>query len=166
MIKIKLVRKFQYKLSCNFKIDSDNFIEVSDELEISLPCINCQRAYRTIIFEKINEKGICTPRNKCEGFSGEIINREIIKESDSVKINCLIEFDYQQFIDLKYKTESNFEFGWARVYFTVKCFQCQKETIVSTQENVVRPWDVKCKCGSSVFKDYESPFKYEVIELK
>ena len=156
--------KFQYKLSCDIKINPESFIKVADELEISLPCVNCQRNHRTIIFENINQKGICTPRNKCEGFPGKLINRELLKESDRVKINYLIEFEYHQFTDLKYKVESSFKFGWARVCFTIKCLQCQKENTMSTQENLTRPWDVKCECGNTIFKEYKTPFKYEVIE--
>ena len=157
--------KFQYKLTCDFKMNPESFIKVADKLEISLPCVNCQRDHRTIIFENINKKGICTPRNKCDGFPGELIEREIIKELDSVKIHYLIKFEYHPFIDLKYNVESSFKFGWARVYFTIKCAQCQKENTISTQENVGRPWDVKCECGSIIYQDHKSPFKYEAIEI-
>lgn len=159
------MERFQYKLSCDFKLNPESFIKVADDLEISLPCVNCQRYYRTIIFENINSKGICTPSNKCEGFLGKLVDRELIKKSDGVEINYLIEFDYQQFTDLKYKVESNLKFSWARVYFTIKCTQCQKENKISTQENVGRPRDEKCECGNIIFKDHEMPFKYEIIEL-
>ncbi|TXN37189.1 hypothetical protein FVB32_02570 [Flagellimonas hymeniacidonis] len=156
--------KSQYTLSCYFKLNPESFVKVSDQLEISLPCINCQRDHRTIIFENINEKGICTPRKKCEGFPGKLVSREIIKEADGVKVNYLIEFDYHKFTDLKYNAESNFKFGWARVYFTIKCSECQKEKTISTQENVGRPWDEKCECGNIIFQDYETPFKYQATE--
>lgn len=157
--------KFQYKLSCYLKINPADFIKVFDELELSLPCVNCQRDHRTIIFENVNKKGVCTPRKKCEGFPGKLISKQIITKSDGVKINYLIVFDYQKFIDLKYRIESNFNFGWARVYFSVKCCQCKKENTISTQENLGRPLDVKCECGAILFKDHETPFKYEAIEM-
>ncbi len=60
--------KYQYKLKCEFILSPENFISLDDQLEISLPCLNCRRYNRTIIFENINEKGICTPRKKCDGF--------------------------------------------------------------------------------------------------
>ena len=155
--------KFQYKLSCEFKLNPESFLNLSDQLEISLPCINCQRDYRTIIFENINENGICTPREKCVGFPGKLTNKKVIKEVNKVKINYLIDFDYHQFIDLKYNIESNFKFGWARVCFNIKCLECQKENTISTQENLERPLDKKCECGNILYKDYETPFKYQLI---
>ena len=60
--------KYQYKLKCEFILSPENFISLDDQLEISLPCLNCRRYNRTIIFENINEKGICTPQKKCDGF--------------------------------------------------------------------------------------------------
>lgn len=157
--------KHQYKLTFDLKINPESFITVADKLEISLPCINCQRDHRTIIFEDINKTGICTPREKCSGFKGSLIKREIIKESDGIKTNYLIEFDYQPFIDLKYKRESNFNFGWARVYFSIKCHKCQKENSISTQENLVRPLNVQCQCGNIIFRDEKKPFQYECVEI-
>lgn len=157
--------KYQYKLVCNLKIIPKNFITVADKLEISLPCIHCQRTHRTIIFEGVNKKGICTPSEKCTGFPGSLLNREIIKQSDGIKINFLIEFDYQPFVDLKYKVESKFENNWARVYFSISCPECQKEKTISTQENLARPFNQKCECGNILFREAESPFEYILIEI-
>ncbi len=157
--------KYLYKLTCDLNINPKNFISVGDELQISLPCINCQRDNRTIIFENVNKNGICTPRKKCSGFPGHITSREVINEKDRIKINYLIEFDYLPFFDLKYKVESKIKFDWARVYFSIRCTQCQKEQNISTQENISRPWIVKCECGNILFKDEKSPFKYEANEI-
>jgi len=161
----KIMAKYQYKLTCNLKINPDTFLAVADNLEISLPCINCQRNHRTIIFESINNNGVCTPRAKCNGFLGNLISIEILKEKDKIKINYLIEFDYQPFFDLKYKVESDFKFGWARIYFFVKCSQCQTEKKIYTQENISRPRIEKCECGNILFKDEKSPFKYKATEI-
>ena len=156
--------KLQYKLTCNFQLDPNTFVQVADELEISLPCINCQRDRRTIIFEDLDVPGICTPRKKCNGFPGKLSKREVTKTSNGVHVNYLIDFDYTPFIDRKYNMKVNFEFGWARVYFTIKCAQCDRENTISSQENLVRPWHAKCDCGNIIFKDVENPFTYEVIE--
>ncbi|SEM28737.1 hypothetical protein SAMN04487910_4631 [Aquimarina amphilecti] len=157
--------KYQYRLKCEFKVDPESFISVADELEISIPCINCQRDHRTIVFENITEKGICTPRKKCNGFPGKLTSRELIKKSDHIQVNYLIDFEYEPFIDQKYNVKSNFKFGWTRVYFTLNCSNCEKENTISTQENVGRPWDVKCDCGNVIYKDHKSPFSYKVIEV-
>jgi hypothetical protein len=159
------LKKVQYSLNCDLKISPNSFVRVADELEISLPCINCQRNRRTILFKGINQKGVCTPKSKCRGFPGSIVLREVIKDTNSIKINYLIEFDYHPFIDLKYNIESNFKSSWARVYFTLKCSQCLEENIVSTQQNLHRPTNKYCKCGNILFKDKKVPFKYNSIEI-
>jgi hypothetical protein len=158
--------QYQYRLNCELNVNPKNFVGVRDVLEISLPCMNCQRNDRTIIFEGINTEGICTPREKCDGFPGKLTSREIIKKSDTVEVMYLIDFEYEPFIDRKYNLKSSLpEFGWARLYFTLKCANCQKEKTISTQENIGRPWNERCGCGNIIYKDEESPFDYEVNEF-
>lgn len=155
--------KHQYRLSCEFHVSPESFISVANKLEISIPCINCHRYDRTILFEDVHEKGICTPPNKCDGFPGKLTSREIIKKPDSIEVNYLIDFNYQPFFDQIDKEESNFKFGWARVKFTLKCQKIKK--IITTQENLRRPWSVKCICENVIYKENKSPFNYNVIEI-
>jgi hypothetical protein len=81
-------------------------------------------------------------------------------------VKYLIDFEYEPFIDKKYNLKSSLpEFGWARVYFTLKCANCQKERTISTQENITRPWNERCGCGNIIYKEEKSPFDYEVDEF-
>jgi hypothetical protein len=157
--------KYQYKLNCELNINPNVYIAVKKRLEIKLPCVNCKRDNRTIIFEGINEEGFCTPRNKCNGFLGKLISSEVNKEMDKVEISYLIDFEYDFFLDQKYKVMSNFNFGWARISFIIICSKCQKENTVSTQENIGRPWNNKCDCGNVIYSEKVSPFKYEANEV-
>ena len=77
----------------------------------------------------------------------------------------MIHFEYEPFLDQKYKVNSNFNFGWARIYFTTMCSKCQKENTVSTQENIGRPRNCKCECGNIIYSEQVSPFKYEANEV-
>lgn len=155
--------QYQYKITCELMADPASFIDISEVLEVSLPCINCQRDRRTIIFIELNTEGICTPRHKCKGFPGKLISRKIVKEENTIKITYLIDFDYEPFKDLKDGQVSNFKYGWARVSFRLRCLKCQKVFNLSSQENIGRPWIVNCKCGNTVYWDEKSPFSYEVI---
>jgi len=166
LTKIETMGKYHYKLTCDFKVDPKSFIHINDKLEITLPCITCHRANRTIVFETLDESGICTPREKCEGFQGELIKKDVVEQSNGIQVNFLIDFEYASFKDLKYKVESNFKHGWARVYFKLKCSNCSNNKTISTQENLGRPRSIKCNCGETVYEEHQSPFTYEAIEVK
>jgi hypothetical protein len=129
--------------------------------------MNCQRDDRTIIFEGTNTEGICTPREKCDGFPGKLTSLETIKKSDTVEVKYLIDFEYEPFIDKKYNLKSSLSefFGWARVCFTLKCANCQKERTIETQENLGRPWAERCDCGNIIYMEEKSPFDYTVNEF-
>lgn len=161
------MKKYQCKLNCRININPTFFVDVDKELEIAFPCINCHRFRRTIIFRGVNKEGICTPINKCDGFFGKLISCNIIKKLDFVEIEYLIVFFYEPFIDIKYDIESDldFESGWARISFNIKCPKCQIEKI-STQGNIVRPLNRKCKCGNIIYNEEKDPFNFKITEIK
>ena len=156
------MEKYNFLLNCTLPVNPKSFIALANKLEISIPCVNCHRQRRTIIFEDINKNGICTPRKKCNGFKGKLSKREIIKKPNSIELNYTINFNYAPFLDEKYGIESNLDSKWARIYFTLKCTVCQKENTISTQENIVRPRNVKCTCGNVILKENHPPFKYSI----
>lgn len=156
---------YVYSLSCSLGADPLRFEGVSNELQVSLPCMHCKRDYRTVIFESLGQKGICTPRAKCDGFPGTLVERKMNRLLDKVEIHYEIEFTYEPFKDEQLGKEPVLgKYGWARIYFSVKCAACGEEELISTQENMVRPHTHKCACGQALFTESESPFKYSVKE--
>jgi hypothetical protein len=157
---------YQYSLTCTLNINPAHFECVADELEVSLPCINCERDHRTIIFKGIETQGICTPRNKCTGFLGQLTSREVSKNTNEVLIKYIVEFDFKPFYDKKHNIKANLpEFGWGRVHFTLKCDKCGSQNELSTQDNLGRPWQQKCACGNIVYQEKEQPFMYKIEEM-
>lgn len=154
---------YLYLLGCELYMDPLCLTGVSNTLELSLPCMTCQRDYRTIVFEAIEKDGICTPKEKCSGFPGQVIERKIDWLYDRVEIRYSIRFEYEVFKDaqLGKKTELG-KYGWARIHLSIKCLACGNEELYSTQENAVRPQDHNCACGKTLLREKESPFHYSV----
>lgn len=154
---------YLYYLTCILETDPARFSAVSNKLEVSLPCVNCKRDYRTIIFEGSGKDGICTPREKCSGFHGKLVEKKIDRLANSVEVLYTIAFDYEPFKDEQIGKETVLgKYGWARVSFSANCAACGEEGLFSTQENMVRPYLHKCSCGHTVLMEEESPFKYSV----
>lgn len=157
--------RYEYVVNCQLPVVPINFDSISDRLEIRLPCINCQRAFRTIIFKNLNSPGICTPIPKCDGFPGKLMNKEISINSNSIQVEFKIEMEYEKFNDKKYNWTSTLDkHGWARVSFTIKCTKCGKLNSISTDENCGRPWSHYCQCGNALYMEVLSPFKYKAIK--
>lgn len=152
-----------YYLTCTLPIDPARFEAVSGKLEISLPCVNCKRDYRTVIFEGTGKGGICTPREKCGGFHGSLVKKQIDRLANSVEVLYTIEFDYEPFKDEQLGKETVLgKYGWARIYFSASCASCGEEGLFSTQENMVRPYVHRCSCGNTILTEEESAFRYAV----
>ncbi len=154
---------YRYYLTCTLETHPALFVAVSNKLELSLPCVNCRRDYRTVIFEGTGKDGICTPREKCSGFHGKIVERKIDRLARNVEVLYTIEFDYEPFKDEQLGKETVLgKYGWARIYFSSTCANCGEEGLFSTQENMVRPYRHTCTCGCTVMVEEESPFRYAV----
>lgn len=163
---------FNFYLSCNLNIPPKRFVRALDKLEVRLPCINCKRMNRTIIFEELGAKGICTPRKKCNGFSGYFTKMDVEENLNSVQIHFKIEFLYQNFFDSQYKSLCFLDLGgfssspnWARISFILKCENCEKELKITTQENKVRPPKFirdECNCRALQYIENVSPFHYRI----
>jgi hypothetical protein len=153
----------RYYLTCSLEMDPARFVAISNKLETSLPCVNCRRDYRTVIFEGKEKDGICTPREKCSGFHGRVVERKIDRLTHHVEILYTIEFDYEPFKDEQLGKETVLgKYGWARIYFSAICASCGEEGLFSTQENMIRPYTHKCSCGTTVMLEEESPFRYAI----
>lgn len=152
-----------YYLTCTLEIDPARFVAVSNKLELSLPCVNCKRDYRTVIFEGTEKNGMCTPREKCSGFHGKLVERKIDRLANKIEVLYTIEFEYEAFKDQQLGKEAVLgKYGWARIYFSATCASCGEEGLFSTQENMVRPCPHKCTCGHTVMMEEGSPFSYAV----
>lgn len=158
------MNSYTYTLSCSLNLNPADLDGIEDTLEITIPCSNCQRINRTIIFEGAGTNGICTPSEKCSGFPGKLIERKIITGINSVQIKHRIEFEYDRFIDKKYGVESSLDstIKWARIYFTIKCSSCGTKAKQSTQENIVRPSKYTCQCGRELYDERVTPFEYQI----
>ena len=160
-IELEKMEPYQYILTCELPVKPENFGGIEEKLEITIPCTNCQRGNRTIIFEAPGAEGICTPREKCDGFPGKLTYRKVIEKENSVIIRYWIDFDYAPFIDRKHGVQYELtKHGWARVHFTLTCNKCNYKKATSTQENRVRPREDKCNCMHTIYREKESPFTY------
>ncbi|MFN8673068.1 MAG: hypothetical protein U0457_13440 [Candidatus Sericytochromatia bacterium] len=159
------MKKYKYKLNCTFNVNPETFVELSNKLEIALPCVNCQRMIRTIVFNGTNQKGICTPKENCTGFLGELLIHEVIIHPNYIEGNYIINLDYEPFIDKKYKFISTLDTGWARVSFTLNCSRCKNNNIIITQGNLSRPFKIKCGCSNVIYQEEQEPFKYIFNEI-
>ncbi|ABG59626.1 hypothetical protein [Cytophaga hutchinsonii] len=152
-----------YTLSCALRIDPADFGGLSNTLEITIPCSTCQRYNRTIFFEEIDTPGICTPRAICAGFPGKLIERNVISGTDLVSITHTIEFEFESFIDKKYKGIARLDvFRWARIHLIVVCRNCATKSTISVSENAVRPVVYRCTCGEKLYEEKISPFGYNI----
>lgn len=161
------MNQYQYTLICTLPLSEGRFVDISDELAITLPCINCLRDHRTVIFKGIGEKGVCTPKVKCSGFIGQILDRNVIRDFNFIKIKYTLRFDYEAFLDKKYGVKTDLHTAkWARIYFTIECMNCEELHTLSSQENLGRPWKAKCQCGKVIYEETENPFQYSFREIK
>lgn len=66
-------------------------------------------------------------------------------------------------VDAKYPDEKryrSFEKGaptWARTLLKIRCTSCGKESEVSTQSNLGRPYENVCECGNHLYTDADPP---------
>lgn len=152
---------YLYDLTCTLETNPAFFGAVSNKLEISLPCVNCRRDYRTVIFEGTGKDGICTPKEKCSGFRGSLVKKQIDRLANTVEVLYTIEFEYEPFKDEQLGKETVLgKYGWARIYFSATCTACSEEGLFSTQENMIRPYVHRCSCGCTIMMEEESPFRY------
>lgn len=160
-IELETIERYQYVLTCELPVKPEHLGSINDKLEITIPCTNCQRGNRTIVFDAPGKKGACTPREKCDGFPGKLMYRKVVEKEKSMVIRYWIDFDYAPFIDRKHGVQFELtKYGWARVHFTLKCKKCGYIKETSTQENYVRPREIMCNCSSKIYSEVESPFTY------
>lgn len=157
---------YLYHLDCVLYTDPRYLTGVSNTLELSLPCMTCQRNDHTIVFEAIEKEGICTPKEKCSGFPGRVIERKIDWLYDRLQIRYSIRFEYEAFKEVQSGKKSALaKDGWARICVSIKCADCGHEELYSIQESAVRPQAYQCTCGKTLLTEKESPFRYSVDQL-
>ena len=145
--------------TASFELDMLNsrVARVSDCLEVSLDCSRCSRRHRTIVFDRPNALGRCTPtRHEFDGLLLRV-------DANDAGAMALFRYEYEPFVDAKYPDErrySGFEAGaptWVRFHFVVVCAACGKESAATTQTNIVRPWHCMCSCGSVLYRELGVP---------
>ena len=152
-----------YILVCQIPVEEKNFGGFAGKLEIDLPCKSCERCHRAISFENIGDKGKCLSGKKGSGFFGKMTKLSTTESCGKTVLHFEVAFPYSPFIDKKYRTLCLLEdHKWARIYFRVLCAGCGNVSTVSTQENQVRPWVKKCRCGNTLYKELENPFEYSM----
>lgn len=159
--------KYQYTLDCYFPIAPANYLGIMSRLEMTIPCINCQRYNRTILFKGLDTPGICTPSSKCSGFPGRWTKALIKELEEAIILRYIVEFEYEPFIDLKHKKPSNLDQGhWARITLRYKCEACGKTKRYFTQDNLGRPRILTCSCGHEKCMEPENPLRYRMELLE
>jgi hypothetical protein len=133
-------------------------VEVSFEqyLEVSLDCAQCGRTHRTVFFKAAGEAGICTPSGHAFPGKAEALQQNNKDSFFKREFECIfkLEYAYTEINDKKYPNRRSSKIPtWGRVHFSVTCPKCRKVSKQSIQNNVVRPWTCKCKCGYELYTE-------------
>jgi hypothetical protein len=140
------------KVSARFAFAQGATVTFSDTLEVSLDCCVCHRCWRTVIFQLGGIDGKCTPTS--HSFPGKLVAKDVGREGLEAFVAYLIEYQFEPFEDVKYPDRIPAELPtWGRVGFEVICPRCGEVSWQSTQNNIVRPWTQKCKCGLPLFTE-------------
>jgi hypothetical protein len=136
----------------------------SQQLEVSLDCHVCRRCKRTIVFEVGKQWSRCTPTG--HAFPGRIVAKETQRVGDLHLVRYSVLYEYEYFVDAKHpwppgpslreRFDSRKPTGeptWARVHFTIACPNCGVTKEKSTQNNLGRPWPIKCDCGHVLYME-------------
>jgi len=156
--------QYTSEIECLVSASKNVLLEINPELEASFDCMNCRRSHRSVIFKTIGSRGICTPRKKCYGFPGILRSVSIKRDGYLYSVKYLIDFNYEQFIDLKYNTDSKLGATWARINLKLSCPKCERVTDNQTQDNLGRPRIFNCECGYLLYEEKYNPFKYVTHE--
>ena len=143
------------EIMCCLRPSEGSAIHYHTSVEITLDCSNCKRTGRTVRFEGIEAIGICTPVQKCNGFSGRLYSVLPFALDGKSFVKYQIQYNYMPFLDLKNGNESTCDPTWGRVSFDATCAKCGSSTIRSTQNNLGRPYPVYCTCGAHLYDDTE-----------
>ena len=130
---------------------------------VSLDCRECKRCDRSAVLGRYHWDSYCTPdRHK---FSGVILD---LKSTSAAASNIatgsyLIEYDFEYFADAKYPDRiPSPGSDWARIDYTVRC-SCGSNTWWETQNNQVRPVNVKCECGNTLVTELNENPTIEIV---
>lgn len=133
------------------------------DLEVSLDCLYCRRAARTVIFVLGAESARCCPGSATRTdedhppYPGRLVAQDVGRDSTGAIIAVhRLEYDVSPFDDAKYGPEARPWTGyptWARVTFSLDCPKCGSAHLTSTQNNLMRPVSFLCECGYSFFTE-------------
>ena len=148
-------------ITCCFQVSHSTRFQVKPHIDVSFACPQCQRVNRTVVFEELGQRGICTPQKKCSGFPGALTSLTVSDTEHGKKAQFLIEYDYADFYDTKLGIRAPKGASWARVRFYILCSNCKKLILGSTQTNRSRPSRTVCACGDLLLREQSDPFTFE-----
>ena len=121
-------------------------------IEISADCYVCQKTTRTFELRYGDDYAVCVKDgHRLPGKIAEMITGEN-------RVKYLIELDYNEFVEKRFKLASKRMVTWARVHFKIACPKCNAVAEGFTQNNVVRPRKLRCSCGELLHaEDEEMP---------
>ncbi len=117
--------------------------EFGDTIEVSLDCPVCLRTGRTIGFHDIAGTARCSPTG--HPFPGVAESRTVSFDAGRTTVAYRLRHATAEFTDPKYHYLSVRHPTWARIYFHLQCPDCGQRQRDSVQNNIVRPFMVRCK---------------------
>jgi len=150
------------KLSVVVRLEHGGDVDFPDKVEISIPCFICVRTDRTVILNLGQDEGICAKQK--HSIRGRLLEKKIEQNGGIASVTYRLEYVFKPFIDLKYGHPASPLPTWARVEFKVRCSKCGLVVESGTQSNISRPWEKRCPCGSTLFKETEEMPRIEMEE--
>jgi bacterioferritin-associated ferredoxin len=126
-------------------------VELSELVEVSLDCAQCQRTARTIVFNEASNSAVCTPTG--HAFPGRVTARMVTSSADVTTVLYRISYETADFSDRKHGEPAVAHPTWARIHFTLTCPVCGAISKNSVQNNLHRPHMHVCNCGQVLFPD-------------
>jgi hypothetical protein len=151
-------------VNCTVFTEPGARLEAPPKLEVTLDCSNCRRTGRTVIFDGLGSRGICTPRQKCRGFDGTLRQVAVTKRQRGFLVRYEIDTSYEEFVDSKRSVSSSPGATWVRMVLRITCPHCNHTNEMTTQTNLVRPCSQLCSCGKHLVTEPDNPFTFEIGE--
>jgi hypothetical protein len=134
-----------------------------DHIEVSLDCPACCRTGRTVNFYGNVGKAVCTPTG--HAFPGVLEDVVRGEAEGRTTVTYRLRYTTASFMDSKRQERSVPHPTWARVHFQLACPSCGTRNPATTQNNLVRPWSVRCKrCHETLWVDSQEMPRFRLVD--
>jgi hypothetical protein len=154
-------KQVRFRATGEFKFSEGVDVEFADHIEVSLGCAQCRKFHRTVVVRRSKSESYCTPTH--HPFPASIVEITRRDMPTATEIAYTVEYDYKDFIDVRYGIASKEIPSWGRLYFHLTCPVCKSRQEEGTQNNIVRPWSCYCPCGFLFYTEKEEMPIFEAI---